>query len=42
MPNEDINRTVAETVEALSKLPPTEIMKVYGFVLGVQASQPAA
>jgi hypothetical protein len=42
MINEETKRTVEETVEALSKLPLTEIMKVYGFVLGLQANQPAA
>ena len=42
MPNEDIKSAVDKTVEVLSTLPLTEIMKIYGFAMGVQANQPAA
>lgn len=42
MANEENKRAVEETVEVLSALPLTEIMKAYGFVLGLQANQGAA
>lgn len=41
MGNEDIKRTIEETAEVLSTLPLAEIMKAYGFILGLQANQPA-
>lgn len=42
MSNDETKRAIEETAEVLSTLPLTEIMKAYGFALGLQAQQGAA
>ena len=42
MSNEDIKRTIVETVEVLNDLPLNELLKAYGFALGLQANNSAA
>ena len=42
MSNEDIKQTIDQTVEVLKTLPLNELLKTYGFALGLQAHNSAA
>lgn len=42
MSNEDIKKSIEETVEVLNTLPLNDLLKTYGFVLGLQANNSAA